>query len=245
MSETGRDLNDRMKDAIRNEPMPPYLKAHIRARMKEIRRRNLWMRTLLQVVAALVIFAVAVAYHFGHLRFTPALQESYIESVSDQMATLMKVGLGQHIRCAVFRGYPKTPPALETLDRDLGPEYQGLIPIVKRYVPPDYRVVMAHWCNYQDRKFAHLTLSNGTSLISLLITPRIHEESIDPAGLLTAVALTGTPVYTTGAQKFQVSAFESPGSLVYFVSDLPEPLNNAMMLSMTPVVQDFLKNLGS
>ena len=120
-----------------------------------------------------------------------------------------------------------------------------MIPIAKRYVPPDYRLVMAHRCNFQDRKFVHLTLSNGGSLISLLITRRINGESFDPSRLLSAVASSGTPIYRAGSQRFQVSAFESGDFLVYFVSDLPEPLNNAMMLSMAPVVQDFLKNLGS
>jgi len=243
MSES-RDLNDRMHAAIRKEPVARLTRTRMRARMKDLRRPKLWMLTLVLAVGAAVISMGAIAYHFGHLRFTPGSQESYIASASSQMAALMGVGLGQHIRCSVFREYPKAPPSVETLERDLGTEYGGLIPIAKRYVPADYRVVMAHQCDSQDRKFVHLTLSNGARLVSLLITPRIRDEAFDPAGLLTAVDSSGTPVYSAGAQRFQVAAFESPGSLVYFVSDLPEALNHAMMLSMAPVVQDFLKNLG-
>jgi len=244
MSDT-RDLNQRLKGAIGQEPVPPYLEARVRARMVERPAGRSWISVLIPAAAALVVGVVMTAYHFGSFRYTDASRASYISLVSDRVAPFIKIGLGQHIRCAVFRTYPKDPQPIETVERSLAPEYRGLVPIVERYVPDGFHLVMAHRCADDNRKFVHLTFSNGSSLISLLVTRKDQGEAFDEAGLLSAIAASGTPVYREGSQRFQVSAFQSPEYLVYFVSDLPANQNNAMMLSMAPQVQDFLKSLGS
>jgi len=53
----------------------------------------------------------------------------------------MKVGLGDHVHCAVFRKFPKNPPTFEEMAAKLGPEYEGLLPLVKA---GDMQIVMAH-----------------------------------------------------------------------------------------------------
>ena len=64
---------------------------------------------------AMLMTGAGAVYQLGHLRFTTASQESYIASVSNRVATLMRVGLGDHIHCAVFRKSKKTPPVARTV----------------------------------------------------------------------------------------------------------------------------------
>ena len=101
---------------------------------------------------------LAISYQLGHLRLTVRSQESYIASVSTHIATLMRVGLGDHIHCSVFRKYPKNPPTTEEFVEKMNPQYAGLIPIVRSQVPDNYRMMLAHQCRYHGRKFVHLSL---------------------------------------------------------------------------------------
>ena len=71
-------------------------------------------------------------------------QNTYITRVSANLAAVLKVGLGDHIHCTIFRKYPKDPPPVEKMETDLGPAYAGLLPLVRTAVPEGYKVIMAH-----------------------------------------------------------------------------------------------------
>src|SRR5690242_6860371 len=158
MSETG-DFNARLKRAVASEPVPPYLESRIRAQIRSSARPRGWLFRLAPVaIAAAVCLGLGIAYQLGHLRMTVGSQESYISAVSNQVATLMRVGLGDHIHCAVFRKYPKKAPSAEEFVQKMGPQYAGLIPIVRDKVPTDYRMMLAHQCRYHGRQFVHLSL---------------------------------------------------------------------------------------
>jgi hypothetical protein len=58
----------------------------------------------------------------------------------------------------------------EEMKNQLGPSYKGLLPLVAAAVPRGFHVIMAHQCGYAGRKYIHLTLQNGTELLSLVIT---------------------------------------------------------------------------
>jgi hypothetical protein len=69
----------------------------------------------------------------------------------------LKLGLGDHIHCSVFREYPPNPPTVAQMEEDLGPAFRGVLPLVQSAVPDGYRVIMAHHCGYAGRKYTHLT----------------------------------------------------------------------------------------
>ena len=186
---------------------------------------------------------VLVVYQLGYLRLTATSQESYNVSVSARVATLMRVGLGDHIHCSVFRKYPKNAPPIEKLEGNLGPEYRGLIPIVKQNVPEDYRLMIGHQCRYHGRRFVHLSFKNDSHLLSLVIAKKGEGESFEAQGLLPALVQSGIPVYQSGVQRFAIDAFETHGFLVYFISDLPREQNAAMMIAMAPSVRQLLEKL--
>ena len=237
--------NRRLKAAVHSVEVPPYLEAKIRARLREPERQSWWSAMKLAPVAAVaaVCLGAGIAYQLGHLRLTTASQESYVVSVSNQIATLMRVGLGDHIHCSVFRKYPKNPPTTEEFAQKLGPDYAGLIPIVREQVPENYGMTLAHQCTYNKRKFVHLSFKNDSNMLSLLITRKGSGESFRTEDMLPALMQAGIPMYQAGAQRFQMTAFETRDYLVYFVSDLGKDGNTNLMVALGPKLNDYLRKL--
>jgi hypothetical protein len=145
------------------------------------------------------------------------------------------------VHCSVFRKFPKNPPKVEDLVAKLGPSYNGLIPIVQRQIPEEYRLVIAHQCGYHGRKYIHLSLKSDSKLMSLVIARRGEGESFQTENLIPALMQSGLPMYRTAVQRFQIASFESRDHLVYFVSDLSEQQNTEMMIALAPRVREFLE----
>jgi hypothetical protein len=238
-------VNDRLKAAVNSVPVPPFLEARImhglRTESPTEKAGRRWLTRLIPAAAALAVCAgFGVAYQLGHLRLTVNSQESYIGSVSTHIATLMRVGLGDHIHCAVFRKYPKNPPTTEQFIAKMNPQYAGLIPIVRSQVPDNYRMMLAHQCSYHRRKFVHLSLMSDSNMLSLVITRKGDGESFSTEDMLPALVQAGIPMYQSSVQRFQMTAFETRDYLVYFISDLPKQQSTQMMLALGPKVKDFL-----
>ena len=239
-------LRERLKKAVRADAPPPFLEARIRNTIRTVERKPSWTQRLLPVAAAVVIcVGITIAYQLGHLRLTSASQESYIASVTNRVATLMRVGLADHIHCSVFRKFPKDAPKLEDLAAKLGPDYKALIPVVQRHLPGSFRLMIAHECGYHGRKFTHLSLKSESQLVSLVIARKKEGESFETEGLLPALKQSGIPFYRTGVQRFEIASFESTSHMVYVVSDMGQQENMKFMLAVAPQVKDVLSKLGS
>ena len=240
MKETPKSDN-RLRAAVKSVAVPPFLEARIRHSLRTEKPGRRWLPRLIPAAAAVAVFAgFAVAYQLGHLRLTVSSQESYIGSVSTRIATLMRVGLGDHIHCAVFRKYPKNPPTTQDFIDKMNPQYAGLIPIVRSQVPDSYRMMLAHQCSYHRRKFVHLSLMNDSNMLSLVITRKGDGESFNTEDMLPALVQAGIPMYQSSVQRFQISAFETRDYLIYFISDLPKQQNTELMLALGTKVKDFL-----
>ncbi len=238
-------LREQLQRAVRSEEVPPYLQARITAHIhSKESRKSIWRPQFAALAAALMVVAGGVvAYQLGHLRLTAASQASYIASVSNRVASIMRVGLGDHIHCAYFRKFPKNPPTTEQFVEKLGPDYAGLLPIVRKEVPPQYRLEIAHRCTWGGRKFVHLVLRNDDQLLSVVLAKKQPGESFETEGLPAALSQAGIPFYQAGVQNFQIATFESRDHLVYFISDLPKDQNMQQMLAMAPAIKEYLKKL--
>jgi hypothetical protein len=236
-----QDPNQKLKAAVRSEHVPPFLDVKIRAAIGSSGNpRRFLVRLAPLVSAAALVIVLVVSYQLGHLRMTVHSQQSYIASVSNRVATLMRVGLQDHIHCTVFRKYPKVTPTAQEFVKKMGPKYSGLIPILQRQISSDYRLVIAHECGYDGRKFVHLSMMNAAHQMSLVITLKRDGESFDTEGMLPALVQSGIPMYQAGVQRFQISAFETRDHLAYFVSDLPRDKNAELMVAIAPQVKTFL-----
>lgn len=240
-------VSERLKEAVRNEPADPYLAAKIRRRIAGQGRRSwMWSLRVAPVAVALLVFIGAtIAYQLGHLRLTTASQNAYIASISGKVASILRVGLGDHVHCTVFRKFPKQPPSREQMLAGLGPENSPLLPVVQAGIPNDYRVIMAHRCSYRGRKFVHLAMRGDSGLISLVIARRGDSEAFRRDKLAPVLAESGIPIYQGHVQRFAIAGFESRDHLVYLVSDLSDHQNLAILASLAAPVRSFLSRLES
>ena len=154
-------------------------------------------------MAASLVICVGVWLNYSPEKM-PALtdrpgQNVYIQKVSATLAAVLKVGLGDHIHCSIFRKYPKDPPPVEKMEADLGASYKGLLPVVRAAVPDGYRVIMAHQCSYAGRNFIHLTFEKDGDLLSLVVARRKDGESL--GALPPALETSGVPVYQSAADR--------------------------------------------
>ncbi len=242
--ETRKAIRTRLKTAVRSVSAPPRLAARIRSDIRDSQRQSVWGRYLLPVAAALLVSVGAlVSYQLGHLRITASSQESYIAAISSRVAGVMTVGLGDHVHCTVFRKFPKNPPTLEEMTAKLGPEYAGLLPLVKDRLAGDMQIVMAHRCSYHGRKFVHLAMRGDSKLLSMVISLKRDGESFTKENLLPVLSDSGIPMYRSGVQRFEIAGVESRSHLVYVVSDLPGKENLAFLTALAPAVTDLLNKV--
>jgi anti-sigma factor (TIGR02949 family) len=243
-------LRTRLKSAVKAQSVPPGLQARIREQIRSRRSGSwfaagwfapVWPRWAVAMAAGVVICA-GVWLNYSRFRM-PTLsdrpgQNAYIQRVSATLAPVLKVGLGDHIHCSVFRKYPQNPPTAEKMEADLGPAYKGLLPLVRAAVPDGYRVIMAHQCGYAGRKFIHLTFEKGGGLLSLVIARRNPGESL--SGLSPSSEPSSIPIYQSAAERYQVAGFEAGNFLAYVVSGLESQANLQIAVALAPGVRDFL-----
>lgn len=237
-------MKNRLKAAVDSVEAPPYLAARVRAHIQAGPRSRRRMFALASAgLAATLCLGFAFAYQTGSFRYSKASQISYIRSVSSQLSVLMRVGLGDHIICSVYRKYPKNAPAVDVLAQKLPAGYRDLIPAVLSQVPSDYKLLISHQCRLDGRRFVHLSLENGSHVLSLVITARKDGESFRAEGLLPALLQSDLPIYQSAAARFAITALETPKHLVYFVSDLPQQQNTRILTAMAPAVRDLLQKV--
>lgn len=243
-------LRTRLKAAVNAQSVPPELQARIREKIRTDHSSSWfsagwfasgWSRGAVAMAASLVI-CVGVWLHYSPEKL-PALadrpgQNVYIQKVSATLSAVLKVGLGDHIHCSIFRKYPKDPPTVEKMEADLGASYKGLLPVVRAAVPDGYRVVMAHQCSYAGRKFIHLTFEKHNDLLSLVIARRKEGESL--VAMAPSLETSGVPVYQSAAARYQVAGFEAGDFLAYVVSDLKSKANLQIAANLAPAVREFL-----
>jgi hypothetical protein len=249
--ETRSRIKNRLKAAVQNQGVPVDLEARVREALRsESQEAGLgWARW---AGAAAAVVVIAGGTWLTAPRWTrPALpdladrrgQDVFIQKVSESLAAVLKVGLGDHIHCSIFRKYPKNPPSVEEMAEKLGPAYQDLVPLVKSRVPEEYRIILAHQCGYQGRRFVHLTLSNGSNLLSLVITRKQAGETLQ--GLAASRQPSGVTIYQATARNYDVAGFETGQFLAYVVSDLGAKRNLEIAANLAPSVHHFLAAVKS
>lgn len=246
--ERRRVIRERLRAAVRGDVATAELQAAIRRSILQpatpAKSPGTW-RVFLPIAAALMLcLGGAVAYQFGYLRLTQASQDSYITSISNRIPPLLRIGLGDHVKCAVYKAYPNQHPTFEQMAHDLG-QYKELVPVVQAKLEPGYRVETAHQCQYRGRNFVHVTMRKGASLVSLVISRQAEGEWFDKDQLVPVLTESGIAIYQAAAQRFEVAGFEAQGYLVYVVSNLGEQDNMRMMAALAPSVREFLKSVTS
>jgi putative zinc finger protein len=244
-------VRTRLRAAVESQKVPADLTVKIRQMVHRQQSRflptaawSLWA----MAAAAAVVLSVGVWVTRARTGMPDSLdvadragQDVFIQRVSRTVSKVLRVGLGDHIHCAVFRKYPKNPPAVAQLAETMGPVFQGLVPLVKASVPDRFRILMAHQCSYGTRRFIHVTLSDGANLMSLVIARKEPGESLD--GLSPSTRASGVPVYQGQAERYEIAGFETAQYLAFVISDMNAGNNLQMASNIAPPVHDFLAKL--
>jgi hypothetical protein len=160
-----------------------------------------------------------------------------VASASD--ASILEIGLSEHVHCALDLGFADKQFTDQAMSESLGPDYAGLLSLVKDRIPAGMVVSVAHRCKYDDRQFVHLILRDGQTVLSLLIT-RKHGESFSRGSRPQSLEPSGARLYVASRQAMQVTGFESQYYLVFVVSNLGESDNIRIASHLAPALGDFL-----
>ena len=237
--ENDRELQARLRAAVRAETAPPDLAARIRARRDS--PAPFWAfgwKALAAAGTMALVLGGFTGYQLGHFRYTDGAQESYIASISERLPGIMTVGLGDHVHCAIQRKAAKDTMAAEAYAESMGERFAGLAALVKDHVPAGFRIVEAHQCTHRGRPFAHIALRKDSKLVSVVIAAKADGETL--AGLPSALAASGIPIYHAGAQGFQIAAFEAGEFLAWVVSDFDVAGNSRVTAALAGPVAGYL-----
>ncbi|HVN06755.1 MAG TPA: zf-HC2 domain-containing protein [Bryobacteraceae bacterium] len=217
-------LRQQLRAAVRATSVPSGLETKVRGavRAEAVRpRTGLWA---VAAAAAIVIIMTGV----GILRKQASPEDAILQKTSGPLAAVLKVGLIDHLHCAVFRKYPRTPAPPRQLSAELGPQFAELAPLIQAKLPGGSYIIEAHHCTARGRLYTHFILEDGGKLVSLILTPRQSGEAM------------GGSIYQTGVDRFQVVGFESHSYLVYVISDMDATGNLQLSAGLAPTVRLYL-----
>jgi hypothetical protein len=246
------EAKTRMKNLLQKAVLRDGAPAALRDRIqRNIRRdaeawwspRNHVMQWALAAAAALVLFVAgwSVLHPSSSRRPQPRAPEAAFLRPEIPNSEILNIGLSDHINCAVIHDQHDKRLTPEEMAERLGPDYAGLVPVVKEKAD-GFEVVMAHRCHVGDREFVHLILRNQDHVCSLAITKKNGESfpSDDAAAIEQA---TTVPTYRARTRDYEVTGFETRDYLGFVVSNLSASDNRMLASRLAPAVRDFLARL--
>ena len=242
----------RMKNVLQKAVMRDGAPATLRKRIqRDIRRdaaawwspRTRLMQWALAAAAALVLFVGgwSALHSSSSRRLRPRPAEPTLLRAEIPNAEILNIGLSDHINCAVVHDQQDQPLTPEQMTELLGPDYAGLVPVVKEKAA-GFQMVMAHRCRVENREFVHMILRNQDRVCSLVITKKNGESF--PADEVGAIEpATTVPTYRARTRDYEVVGFETRDFLGFVVSNLPTRENRMLASSLAPAVHAFLVKL--
>ena len=161
----------------------------------------------------------------------------------EQSIQLLSVGLDDHVTCAVQHHQEDKRFTPEQMNEKLGPEYAGLVPVVREHMPAGYELIVAHRCHVNQREFIHLILRNQEKVLSLVVT-RKNGEAFPADSALAVVTAAGVPMHEARLQDYEIAGFESPAYLGYVISNVEHDENRLIAGNLAPAVRAFLETRG-
>jgi Putative zinc-finger len=248
-SECTKILNDRarvkreLKRIVEQQTAPAVLLESIQTAIRGRKRFfDFDVRRWAMVAASILVFAIGgvIALRPGGLGgpIITASRDS-LELISAQAQELMRVGLVDHVHCALVVGKWKQFLSLEHMKAEtgreaLGPEFIPLVTLVSEKVGPKLHVVQGHRCVTNHRQYVHIILTGDKGAIVSLVITQKDGEAFDRGGIVATLRASGVPVYRANEGQLEIAAFETNRYLAYVVSNLDRDgnLNVASRLAM-------------
>ena len=228
-----------LRQAVRRDTAPAALRERIE---RDIRKRAPGSVVSSPVMLWALAAAAMIAVLIGSWAAFDSRKPKSFEASLDKSAQVLKIGLADHINCAVMHGQANRRFTPEQMAERLGADYIGLVPIVKEKAPAGYEVVVAHKCRTDKREFIHMILKNEDKVLSLIITKK-NGEAFPKDAALEIIQAAGIPLYEARMQDYEVAGFETRDYLGFIVSNLGKDDNLQIASTITPAVRDFLAKM--
>lgn len=206
-----------LKRRILSEDVPLGLRERIQSDIRRSRRSKPFLGTSWLIAAAVVVLGLVLG----------VLLRS-----SDEKTKILKLAFDGHISCAVDHGMANKHFTPEQMSEKLGPQYEGLVALVKDRTQ-EYDVVAGHRCHYQDRELVHLILRKAEGVVSLIITRKNADD-------FPAINAAGVQIYESSWDTIHVAGAQTRGYLTFVVSNQSKSVNEGIASRLIPAVQDFL-----
>jgi hypothetical protein len=254
-AECSRILDERqrarqfLRDAIGRESAPPELTAAIRGRLRE--RHTFFSSTTTRLVIASAAVLLLSVLAFQVSPWAPGGNDNragLFQTISAGARDLLRVGLIDHVHCAILSQRWKQSVSVEAMKEDksnqgVGAEFIDLVPMVQEKLGSGYKLVQAHRCLANQRHYVHLILTGEAgTVVSLVITEK-KNESFLRADAVAVLNAQGVPVYEDRQGTYQIAGFESDKYLAYVVSNLGHDANRNLASVLAPQVYEHLHRL--
>src|SRR5262245_55741116 len=167
------ESRDRMKQLVRNavtrEEAPLELAAALRDRFRSERRSFFAYDTARWMMAAAAVLILAIG-GVAALKWGRVIQfggdDSVIQTVSARGQEILRVGLVDHVNCAILAEKWKQFVSFDEMNANtqrsaLGSEFIDLVPAVQAKLGSDYKIVDGHRCTANNRQYIHLILTGS------------------------------------------------------------------------------------
>ncbi len=240
-----------VRDAVKAEKAPPELVAALRDRFRTERRSFFAYDTVrwMMAAAAVVLVAIAGVMSLQWGRVGPFEgNDGVFQTVSARVQNILRVGLIDHVHCAILSQRWKRFVSLDEMRAStgrqaLGPEFIDLAPAVQSKLGAEYTLVQGHRCVANHRQYIHFILTgNKGTILSLVITEK-NGESFTQENAAAIMKASGIPIYRDRQGTLEIAGFESDRYLAYVVSNLDRDANLNVASLMAPMVYNHLHRL--
>lgn len=247
-AECNRILQDRarlkqiVRQTVKAEAAPPELIAAVRNQVH--RRGSFFSSNVVRLVLAAAACLVLAIGGIQAVRWATPVRMAYNNSV----VSLLRVGLVDHIHCAILAGnwkhfVPFEAMKTQTGPQALGPQFIDLVPAVEAKLGSQYQLVQGHRCVANNRQYVHLILTNTKGIILSVVITEKNNESFTKADAVAVIQASGIPIYQDQQGSDQIAGFESDKYLAYVVSNLDSQSNLNAASLLAPVVYSHLHRL--
>jgi hypothetical protein len=186
--------------AARGVTVPDHLEARVRRTLRESSRAGARPWSVMTIAAMIVL---SITSWLGYER------------------SVLQIGAGNHLHCAVIRQGITKPTGLDKLS----PEWKPVLAVARAHAPDAMLLAVAHECTFEGRRFVHITFRDERHLVSIALTRRGAWQRL-PVGM-----------HAGRVNGLQTAAFETGEFLVYAVSDLSKQENLRLLAAIEPDIR--------
>jgi len=243
-------VKELVRNAVKSEGAPADLVAAVRGNLGTRRAAFFGGNTTQWMMAAalllLVIGGVSALRWGAIIRF--AGKDGVLQAASARVQEILRVGLIDHVHCAILSQRWKQLVTFEEMKsasgpQALGPEFVDLVPAMQAKLGSEFKVVQGHRCAANHRQYVHLIFTgNKGAILSLVITEK-NGESFSKADAVAVMNASGIPIYEDRQGVLEIAGFESDRYLAYIVSNLDRDASLGIASQVAPMVHDHLHRL--